>query len=63
MPDYYTRAAKAALNHLTNLLGLNRTEVVNRAVRLMDAVETEKANGGEVYVKRGDEFVPLEWDK
>lgn len=62
MPDYYVPKARKALAHLQRLLGLNRTDVVNRAVQMYDLIETERANGGEVYIKHGDEYRRLDWE-
>lgn len=62
MSDELIPKARFALRRVMNLLGLSRVDVMNRAVQLYDLIEHERANGGQVYIKHGDEFVPLDWD-
>jgi hypothetical protein len=54
--------AEFALRRVTNRLGITRTDAVNRAIQLYDLIEDERANGGSIYVKHGDEFRELTWD-
>lgn len=54
--------AQFALRRVTNLLGVSEVDAVNRAVQMYDIVEQERANGGEVYIKHGEDFIGLDWD-